>query len=61
MDPRALQVLHEVFGYSAFRGSQAEIVAHVAGGGDSLVLMPTGGGNPCVIKSPRCFAKVLAW
>ena len=34
-------VLHDVFGYSAFRGPQAEIVTHVADGGDCLVLMPT--------------------
>ena len=37
------QVLHEVFGYPAFRGAQAEIVHHVVAGGDALVLMPTGG------------------
>ncbi|NNM69339.1 MAG: hypothetical protein HKM00_05150 [Gallionella sp.] len=38
------QVLHEVFGYSRFRGEQQAIVEHVAGGGDALVLMPTGVG-----------------
>src|SRR5205085_7221994 len=41
----AFTVLHEVFGYTAFRGSQADIVEHVGGGGDALVLMPTGGGK----------------
>ena len=40
-----LQVLHEVFGYAAFRGAQREIVDHVSAGGDALVLMPTGGGK----------------
>jgi ATP-dependent DNA helicase RecQ len=38
-------VLREVFGYGAFRGPQAEIVAHVMAGGSALVLMPTGGGK----------------
>jgi ATP-dependent DNA helicase RecQ len=45
-------ILHEVFGYSAFRGAQAEIVAHVAGGGDALVLMPTGGGKSLCYQVP---------
>lgn len=39
----AQEVLREVFGYPAFRGAQAEIIGHVVGGGDALVLMPTGG------------------
>ena len=42
---RALHVLETVFGYPAFRGQQADIVEHVASGGDALVLMPTGGGK----------------
>ncbi len=41
----ALATLRDVFGYPAFRGAQAEIIGHVAGGGDALVLMPTGGGK----------------
>src|SRR5215470_2303238 len=31
---RATRVLRDVFGYAAFRGEQAEIVGHIAGGGD---------------------------
>ncbi|MBL8313989.1 MAG: DNA helicase RecQ [Rubrivivax sp.] len=50
IDPR--QVLHEVFGYPAFRGAQAEIVAHVVAGGDALVLMPTGGGKSLCYQVP---------
>ena len=48
----ALNILREVFGYSAFRGEQAEIIAHVAGGGDALVLMPTGGGKSLCFQVP---------
>ena len=45
-------VLQEVFGFEAFRGPQAEIVAHVGGGGDALVLMPTGGGKSLCYQVP---------
>jgi ATP-dependent DNA helicase RecQ len=46
------QILHDVFGYAAFRDAQAEIVAHVTGGGDALVLMPTGGGKSLCYQVP---------
>jgi ATP-dependent DNA helicase RecQ len=51
-DPRALQLLNTVFGHSAFRGAQQEIVTHVADGGDALVLMPTGGGKSLCYQLP---------
>ena len=50
-DP-ALEVLRSVFGYSAFRGQQADIIAHVIRGGDALVLMPTGGGKSLCYQVP---------
>ena len=50
--PAALDILHRVFGYPAFRGHQADVVDHVAGGGDALVLMPTGGGKSLCYQIP---------
>lgn len=51
-DPRALGVLARVFGYESFRGDQQAIVEHVIGGGDALVLMPTGGGKSLCYQVP---------
>lgn len=47
-----LRILQEVFGYSAFRGQQQAIIAHVSTGGDALVLMPTGGGKSLCYQVP---------
>ncbi|MBL0168765.1 MAG: DNA helicase RecQ [Propionivibrio sp.] len=45
-------ILHEVFGYSAYRGAQADIIGHMIAGGDALVLMPTGGGKSLCYQVP---------
>ena len=51
-DRAALTLLTTVFGYPAFRGQQAEIIEHVAAGGDALVLMPTGSGKSLCYQIP---------
>jgi ATP-dependent DNA helicase RecQ len=50
--PNALAVLNSVFGLPGFRGAQEEIVSHVVGGGNCLVLMPTGGGKSLCYQLP---------
>jgi ATP-dependent DNA helicase RecQ len=52
MSETPLELLHRVFGFDAFRGPQADIVDHVARGGDALVLMPTGGGKSLCYQVP---------
>ena len=47
-----LEILRATFGHKEFRGEQAEIIGHVVGGGDAIVLMPTGGGKSMCYQIP---------
>jgi len=47
-----LDLLKSHFGYAQFRPLQAEIIGHTLAGGDSLALMPTGGGKSLCYQLP---------
>ena len=47
-----LEVLNRVYGYPAFRGKQQGVVEHVVGGGDAVVLFPTGAGKSLCFQIP---------
>ena len=46
------QILHDVFGYAAFRGQQGAIVHAVCDGQDVLAIMPTGAGKSLCYQVP---------
>ncbi|MFN3293324.1 MAG: RecQ family ATP-dependent DNA helicase, partial [Gemmobacter sp.] len=52
MAPDPQQVLARVFGFSAFRPGQAEIVQSVLAGRNTLAIMPTGGGKSLCFQLP---------
>ena len=47
-----LAILKQVYGYSAFRGKQADVVSQVVSGGDAVVLFPTGAGKSLCFQIP---------
>ncbi len=49
---RALSTLRERFGYPAFRAGQAQAVASVLAGRETVVILPTGGGKSVCYQVP---------
>ena len=47
-----LEALKHVFGHSAFRPGQEQIVDHLLAGGDALCVMPTGAGKSVCYQVP---------
>ena len=50
--PNPHDVLHKIFGHAGFRGQQGDVVEHIVGGGDAVVLFPTGAGKSVCYQVP---------
>jgi len=47
-----ISILNSVFGYDTFLNGQEDIINHMIGGDDALVLLPTGGGKSLCYQIP---------
>ena len=56
----ALSILQNTFGYPAFRGSQAEVIADVNAGNSVLTVMPTGAGKSICFQIPALMKSGVA-
>ena len=52
MSPHPRQILEDVFGYTAFRPGQEEVLSTILGGEHVLVVMPTGAGKSLCFQIP---------
>ncbi|MDJ0931877.1 MAG: DNA helicase RecQ [Breoghania sp.] len=52
-----LDVLHDVFGYQAFRPGQREIIGLLTGGTSALAVMPTGAGKSLCYQIPAILSE----
>ena len=60
MAQTAQDILESVFGLTAFRGFQKDVIETVAAGDDALVLMPTGGGKSLCYQIPALMRAGMA-
>ncbi|WP_434779761.1 DNA helicase RecQ [Neisseria sp. Ec49-e6-T10] len=54
------EILHDVFGYTEFRGYQSDIIQTLLQGHHALVLMPTGGGKSICYQIPALIRPGMA-
>src|SRR4030095_4480024 len=54
------QILDQYWGYTSFRPLQREAMEAVIAGRDSLLVLPTGGGNCIAFQAPSLVRDVLA-
>jgi ATP-dependent DNA helicase RecQ len=57
--PELQTALQEHFGFAAFRGVQEEVIRHVLGGSDALVIMATGDGKSLCYQLPAMVSRGL--
>ena len=48
----AVELLQRIYGYNAFRGAQADVIADTLAGRDGLAVLPTGGGKSLCYQIP---------